>query len=97
MASLMNSCLRDMVVFSFHGIGGLLCFGGEATVKKCYLCPRTPVTHVPGLYKGQGEGGQSLSRPRRWFDLTLSLSCPGEGTYFDRFSHVFKEPCYITA
>ncbi len=44
----------------------------------CNPCPRTPVTYVPGLYKGQGEGEKGCAGPL--IDLTLSLSWPGEGT-----------------
>jgi len=30
----------------------------------CYLCPRTPVTYLSGLYKGEGQGGDGVSLDR---------------------------------
>src|SRR3972149_3281483 len=39
--------------------------------QKCYPCPRTPVTHVPGLYR-RGDGGEGRLRTAMRFDQLIS-------------------------
>src|SRR5579883_2425415 len=67
-ASRTKSARSDMVLTSFHGMADLL---SRPTLPggKCYPCPRTRATHVPGLYKGGTQGGSS--------EASLSPCYPG--------------------
>jgi hypothetical protein len=48
-------------------------------LKKCYLCPRTPVTYVSGLYIRE-RAGVRVKAPVS-LPLTLSLSPQGRGNF----------------
>src|SRR5436309_856976 len=64
-ASVTNSLRKDMVDTACQGTVFLQKRGDRAAYKMCYLCLRTGVTHVPGLYSDSGGGsgrGQTLLR-----------------------------------
>ena len=56
-----NSRLKDIVDISIHGMLALL-KGAKLPSYMCPPCPRTPVHHVPGLYRGLAP---NPLRPRR--------------------------------
>src|SRR3989304_4478522 len=57
-AKFTNSPRSDMGVDSFQGMGPP-CLLAD---KKCYPCPRTPVTHVSGLYTARERATASFDR-----------------------------------
>ena len=72
-----NSSRQDTAEHSFRGMVTLLQQGSAANLK-CYPCPRTPVTHVSGLYTTQGWGTRrffGVRRPPRGAAATCSTGC----------------------
>ncbi len=52
---MINSLRKDMADTSCHGMIVSSLLNNLPVYKMCYLYPRTSVTHIPGLYNGEGE------------------------------------------
>ena len=48
-----------MFTFAKNELNLLNCMIMMMTLKKCYLCPRTFVTYLAGLYRGKTKGGSN--------------------------------------